>query len=70
MLKPLSNVVIDFSNVTLVMGDRTATAVHVSNWQHVTLMGLTVAYVHTHAGIACRHRRHAAAAAAVAAASC
>ena len=44
LLKPLSDVDIDFTNVTLVMGDRTATAVHVSNWQRVTMKGLTVAY--------------------------
>ena len=32
------------SGVTLVMGDRTATALHISNWFNVTLKGLIIKY--------------------------
>lgn len=40
----MAHLVIEMSGVTLVMGDRTATALHVSNWFNVTLKGLTIKY--------------------------
>jgi len=41
---PLENAVLDMTDVTLVMGDRTSTAVQISSWVNVTLRGLTIAY--------------------------
>jgi len=42
--QPLSNLIIDFSDVTLVMSHRSNTAAMISNWVNVTLQGLTIEY--------------------------
>ena len=44
LLQPLADLVIDMSGVTLVMQHRSNTALKVSNWRNVTLLGLTMQY--------------------------
>jgi hypothetical protein len=44
LTQPLSNVLVDMTGVTLVMDQRSNTAVMVSNWKNVTLQGLTIEY--------------------------
>jgi hypothetical protein len=44
LAQPLSNIVVDMSDVTLIMDKRSNTAVKISNWLNVTLQGLTIKY--------------------------